>query len=375
MTTYPNINLTLPTRGAAGAGQWGNTDDANLANLDAHDHSATGKGLRIPTAGLNINADLSFSSLYAPTQLNRITFSSIAALTSNNKSLFVSNADNELYWRSGAGANVKLTAGSSLNVAAFVGGIGGDYTAVSASEQYDDANKRYTFKQGGGTTWARLQSGPLRLLELGTSETVFVEQAAPAALAASYTMTWPVAVPGSAQLAQIDNTGQWSFSNAALNALTLASNQNITLAGTGVLKHGTYTLQIAASAFAGNGFSATPFSESSGVMSGTGAGFNVFCAIPLADGRRIKAIRVYCQDNITGPTLVTANFRSVTLASTATSIASSSASSGSGALQTLTIGSLSTTVTAGNAYFVRLFTSSGSSSVGIQGAEVDYDFP
>jgi hypothetical protein len=210
MTTLPNMGLTLPTRGPSGAGLWGDTDDANLALTDAHDH-ASGRGVRIKTAGISIDADLSFSSLYAPTALNRITFSSIAALSSNNKSLFVSNADNELYWRSNAGANVKLTSGSSLNVAAFTGGIGGDYTAVSASVQYDDANKRYTFKQGGGTTWARLQSGPLRLVELGTSETVFVEQAAPSALAASYTVTWPLALPGSSVFVKIDNTGQLAF--------------------------------------------------------------------------------------------------------------------------------------------------------------------
>jgi hypothetical protein len=372
MTTLPNMGLVLPTRGSAGSGHWADALDAQATLIDAHDHK-TGKGLPINSAALAIDGDVSFNSLWAVTALKRATFASVAP-PAVNKSIFVGDGTggttaNELYWTSASGANVKITSGSSLNVAAFTGGIGGDYTAVSASVQYDDANTRYTFKQGGGTTWARLQSGPLRIAELGTSETVFVEQVAPAALGASYTMTWPTALPGSAQLAQIDNTGQWSFTN------TLPSNQNITLAGTGAVKHGTYTLQISAASFAGNGYVATPFSSSSGTMGGTGAGFDVFASIPLPDGRRIRAIRVFAQDNITGPTKVTANFRSYVGAGAVTDIASSAASSGAGTLQTLTIGSLTTTIVSGSIYVVRLTTTSGSSSVAIQGAEVDYDFP
>lgn len=226
MTTLPQMGLTLPTRGAGGAGQWGDTDDANWQKVDPHDHSP-GKGTLVPTAGIGINADLSFSSLYAPTNLHRVQFSAIAggALSgSQNKSLFVSDGTgglsaNELYWRTSSGTNVKVTAGSALNVSAFTGGIGGDYTAVSASVQYDDANRRYTFKQGGGTDWARLVSGGLRLIEFGTSETVYVEQLCPAALAASYSITWPTALPGSTSFVKIDNTGQVSFAAPSVSTV------------------------------------------------------------------------------------------------------------------------------------------------------------
>lgn len=258
MTTLPNMGITLPTRGAGGAGLWGDTDDANSSLIDGHDHSS-GKGVRIKTAGISLDADLSFSSLYAPINLARITFASVAALSSNNKSLFVSSADSELYWRSNAGANVKLTSGSSLNVAAFTGGIGGDYTAVGAAVAFDDAGDRYTFKQQANV-WARMASGEVRILETGTSETVFVGQAAPAALAASYTMTWPTALPGAAALVSVDNTGQFFFNNTIQNAavfnstvnsiglitatagLTAAVNQNVTVSGTGTFKQGTKTI-------------------------------------------------------------------------------------------------------------------------------------
>lgn len=218
MTVLPNILITLPTRGAPGSGLWGDTEDANLALIDAHDHS-TGKGVRVKTAGIDLNADLPFSSLYAPTQLHRLQFSEIAAggLTgSNNKSLFVSDGTSgltihELYWRNNTGTHVKLTSGNALNVAAFVGGIGGDYTSVSAALNYDDAGQRYTFKQGGGTTWARLASSDLRLFEHGSTDSVYVGQAAPAALAVSYTMTWPTALPSVSTPVTISNTGVFTF--------------------------------------------------------------------------------------------------------------------------------------------------------------------
>lgn len=184
------MSLKQPTQGASGAGLWDDDWDDNAELIDAHDHT-TGKGTRVPTAGININADLTFSSLYAPTNLHRLTFASIVALSSDNKSLFVSSADNELYWRSNAGTNVKLTSGASLNVAAFTGGIGGDYAAVGAAVAYDDAADRYTFKQQSPGNWARLACGPVRLFEFNTSESVYVELAAPAALGASYTLTWP----------------------------------------------------------------------------------------------------------------------------------------------------------------------------------------
>lgn len=214
MTTLPNMGLILPTRGAPGSGHWADTVDADLALMDAHNHQS-GRGLPINSAALAIDGDVSFGSTWAITNMQRVTFAAVTALAANNKSLFVSSADSELYWRSNAGANVKLTAGSSLNVAAFVGGIGGDYTAVSAAENYDDANRRYTFKQGGGANWAKLQAGGLRLVEFGTSETVFVEQLCPAALAVTYSMTWPTALPAATSLVSVTSAGQIAFPGPA----------------------------------------------------------------------------------------------------------------------------------------------------------------
>lgn len=225
MTTLPNMLLVLPTRGAPGSGTWDDAIDAALALIDAHDHSA-GKGTLVPTAGLNINADLSFAGLWAPVHLHRITFDSVAALSSNNKSFFVSDGtgglvSGELYWRTNSGSNVRVTNGAALNVTAFAGGIGGDYAAVGAAVAFDDANDRYTFKQQGGT-WARMASGEVRILETGTSESLYVGLVCPSALAGSYAITLPLAAPGSTSIVQMDSSGVLTASNTVANAVTLS---------------------------------------------------------------------------------------------------------------------------------------------------------
>jgi hypothetical protein len=378
MTTYPNMNLVLPTRGPTGAGVWDDTIDADIAILDAHNHS-NGQGVAIPTAGLNINADLSFSSLYAPSNLHRLQFSAIAggSLTAGQrKSLFVSDGTggltaNELYFLNSSGTAIKFTNGNLLNVGAFVGGIGGDYSSVGAALNYDDSAKRYTFKEGTADSngWARLAAGGLRLFEFNTTESLYVEQVAPAALASSFTMTWPVALPAASQTVSIDNTGQIAFGASQ----ALAANNSFTVSGAGDYKHGTRTLQIPAAALNPAG-GVTITLNTGSVTFGITTNPAAYAPITLADGCRVTAIRVYIQDNATGPSTLTATFYSVGTTGTVTNIASSSASAGSGANQTLTIGSLTTTLAASTSYGIKIVETSGTGSTcTVYMAEVDYD--
>lgn len=321
MTTLPQMGLVLPTRGAPGSGIWDDTVDADLALIDAHNHS-TGQGTAVPTAGININADLTFSSLYAPTNLHRITFASIVALTGNNKSLFVNTADNELYWRSNAGANVKLTSGSSLNVSAFTGGIGGDYAAVGAAVAFDDAGDRYTFKQNSpGFTWARLASGDVRLFETGTTDSVFVGLAAPAALAGSYTITMPLAVPAATRPVQMSSAGVLTAGDSdnvavggtlsaaglvtATAGATAAANQHFTVSGTGEYKHGDRTLTI--NALDGNASAVWAVNTTTKAMESNGSG-DLPVVLPLKVGDRIKSMRFMLIGNGTADITTTVTF-------------------------------------------------------------------
>ena len=208
MPTLPNMSLITPTLGGD-SGTWDDKINAAFELVDSHDHTA-GKGVQVPISALNINADLPLAG-YGITGLSKATFSAIALPSSGALNLFVSSTDNELYWRSSGGTNVKLTSGASINTT-LVGGITGDYSTVGAEIAYDDANKRYTF-QTQTATWARLATGPVRIYEYNTTENVYVEHAVDATLAAPYTVTWPAALPASQSLLQITAAGVVLFSN------------------------------------------------------------------------------------------------------------------------------------------------------------------
>lgn len=378
MTTLPNMSLVLPTRGPSGAGLWGDTEDANLNKLDIHDHSS-GKGARITPAGLNINADLPFSALYAPTQLHRLQFSAIAGagLTAGQrKSLFVADGTggfvaNELYFLTNSGASIQITTGSSLNVGAFVAGIGGDYAGVGAQLNYTDSSKTYDFKESTADShaWARVQCGGIRLIEFNTTETFFVAQIAPAALGASYTVTWPTAVPGALSLVSVDNSGQIAFAaTGGVQDITLAANSHVTVSGTGDFKHGTRTLQLPVF---GNTNGASVWKVATIASSFT----TWDVAIPLRNGDRILAVRLRMKDSVTGPTKLTIGLQSVVDGTVSATIATSGQSAGSGAAQTIAVSGLTTTIASGTNYQAHVNTATGTDNCSIYWIEIDYDRP
>ena len=220
MPTLPNMSLVTPTLGGD-SGVWDDRINACLGLVDAHDHTS-GKGVAIVSAALNINADVAWAS-YGLTGVGRVDFNTVAALAAGANVLFVSSADGELYWRNTGGTNVKLTSGSTLNIS-LVGGIAGDYTAVGAEVAFSDADQVYTFKDQSSPTkkWARMASGPVRIYENDTTESVYVEQVVAAALASSYTVTWPAAVPGSGVFMQISAAGLITYSNTVVGNVTAA---------------------------------------------------------------------------------------------------------------------------------------------------------
>src|SRR5688572_17479083 len=89
--------------------------------VDAHDHS-TGKGVTVKTAGISINADLSYSSsgsFFAAKDVKAVDFqpSTAASMSSYAGALFVNSSDsNNLYFRTQSGTNVRITNGTSLDI-------------------------------------------------------------------------------------------------------------------------------------------------------------------------------------------------------------------------------------------------------------------
>lgn len=201
-TTY--MGLELPTEDGS-SDLWDSLLNDALEVVDAHDHS-NGKGVTVKTAGLEINADLTFGG-YAATALKAAAFSAVAtsAVSALSKALFVNSADSELYWRTSGGVNVKLTAGTSLNTA-LIGGFTGDYGAGAEEAEFTSASGIFDFRVGA-TERAYIDCSDIRLFQKSAGITNAVKLKSPAALAASYTLTFPDALPGSTSMLMVSSTG------------------------------------------------------------------------------------------------------------------------------------------------------------------------
>src|SRR4051812_17529749 len=224
-TPLPNTGTILPSDHGDGD-QWDLLLDNCFRNYDGHNH-ANGAGAQVSISSLKIDADISFvdplGGKHAISDLKAIDFAPVAAsaLTPFSGAFFLNNADNELYFRTFTGVNVKVTNGATLNSAAFVGGITGDYSAVGAEEKYDDATNAYWFTQQVGAAvrqYAKMQCADLKLFEFkahGATPVPLtsVTLKSPAALAANYALTMPAALPASASGIQVSATGVMSYEN------------------------------------------------------------------------------------------------------------------------------------------------------------------
>lgn len=113
------LNLTLPDVGSTLGPTWATTLNNAFIDLDDHDHSTQGKS--IPSAALNINADVEFNN-YSPIELKKATFNAQDSLyipVGIGRSLY--SKVNDLYWYDGS-SDIRLTRngiiynGSSYNV-------------------------------------------------------------------------------------------------------------------------------------------------------------------------------------------------------------------------------------------------------------------
>lgn len=226
MSTTPNMNMTLPTEGGS-ANIWATIlDSTAFLIIDSHNH-APGNGVLVPSAGLGINADLTFAA-FGATNLSIATFSEVAAsaVASYVDGLFVNSTDHNLYFRNAAGVNVQITSGNSLNLSA-AGGIGGDYSTVGALLSYVDADLDYLLQQEGSPRpWAGIRVGDVKIYQKAASILNAVTIQSPAALAASYTMQLPAAVPASNQLpVQMTTAGSLVVSNSFVNMQRFTSTE------------------------------------------------------------------------------------------------------------------------------------------------------
>ena len=285
------MNLVYPVSGDT-TDTWGVVLNTLLGLVENHDHTS-GKGSLIRSAALGINADVSWAS-YALTAAKAIAFveQAPAAMTLYSSALFASSADHNLYWRNSSGTNVQITSGSTLNVS-IVGGIGGDYAAVSAIEDFTDATHSYGLRQQVGLgvrQYAKLFTGDVSLYEFKVNGTAGVPVNAvtlksPASLASPYSMTWPAALPSQAAPLTIDASG------VVRDDGVFGTNQNLQLQGTGYIKRGNQTRTfpilpnwwLVAAGSVNNTGGATPGAA-------VAANTTAYYPVPLHAGERIQSV-------------------------------------------------------------------------------------
>lgn len=193
-----NMGMTLPTVGvtsdAIGEGNVVN----NFSILDVHDHSS-GKGAQVPSAGLNINADLSFAG-FRPFNLGSATFvNQTGAISTTNKPCFYV-LNGEAHFIDNSGNDVALTAAGS--VAGAIGSISGLSAPASAAFSVN------TFSwKSAATTYAKMAFADIQLFQASAGVTNGITLKSPNSLAASYTVTLPGAAPGSTQYLNMDSGG------------------------------------------------------------------------------------------------------------------------------------------------------------------------
>lgn len=355
----PNMGIIWPTDGDD-ANAWAPImDQAVRGVIDGHNHAA-GNGAQISIGSLKFDADISFvdalGGKHAITNLKTISFFPSPPPVGTNGSFFIADGTsgtvvNELYYRTTLGTNVQMTTGGTLNVAGFAGGIGGDYSGVSALESFLDAQNAYQFFQQLGASvrqFAKLQSADLSLFEFrahGASPvpTQAVTLRSPAALALGYVLTFPGALPSvgaaNSPLA-VDSTGAITFGGVQTLQIPVVFGSGVTNWRFATFSAGTYTVPI-----------------------------------QLPNGSRIVAVRLRFQDNATGPTKLTVGLQSVVDGGAPTTIATSAVSAGSGANQTLAATGIATVIASGTNYNAVATITTGAANCTLYWFEVDYDRP
>lgn len=223
-TISPNMNLPIPIPGVTpGSVEWAQDIVADMNAIDSHNHT-NGQGVKIPPAGLNINADLPFNINNA-TLVKSVRFSPLAAnlaAAADVGCLYEVSAD--LWYNDGSGNQVRITQGGSVT------GSAGTITGLpSGTASASFAAGTFTF-QSATNTPATLSVGPL-VIGTQTASPKTVTIAPNGSQPANYSLTLPVDLPsaGTTAFFSVDNTGvMGTVSATGTGQLVRTASPNLT---------------------------------------------------------------------------------------------------------------------------------------------------
>jgi hypothetical protein len=138
MAITPFMNLDLPTVSVTLGPEWATALNDALEVIDSHDHSSD-KGVKVPTAGLDINEDLDFNNVRLFGLKAAKLQEQMVSLTGASNVLSLFSLGGNLYFTSGAGVAVQITNGNNI-VAPITSLQLIDYTPVATNRIIDPAS-------------------------------------------------------------------------------------------------------------------------------------------------------------------------------------------------------------------------------------------
>lgn len=352
-----------------------------------------------PATSLFVQNDMEFNN-YGLTEVGSIQLASLGGtLTGGGNARKLYAVGSDLYFTSGAGSAVKITNGSSLNVAA-TGALTGDYGSGNEQLRYDTINDRYQmFSDYAGDKYGETKTGDILLAKKNVASSNTITLKVPAGLASNYTVTLPTAVPAEKQVLVMNTSGTLEYANASgvvayleatdLQGTTIASASSI-IAGTyvstpqGDIRHGDSSISIPAT-------QAVPINTyTTKAAAGAGPDYVLFWThsdavnvdylnfpIPLQIGDRIKGAKVHCRVTSATAGIISAELLELDVTSgtgTVTSKSNDVANTNSTNCQAITLtGVTNTTIATGKYYVVRVTLSASATVKQIFGCEVTYD--
>lgn len=208
MPISPNMGLNIPVVSTTTGPQYAQDVNSSLSKLDAHNHTS-GQGVQVPSAGININANLPMNN-HGLLNASIINLAS-QALPPASGTVYRNNDD--LYYVDGTGANVRITQGGAVAVSGAVGFSGLPFGTASAS--YNNLTQTFIFQSATNTS-ANVDCGSVILREVVSSANG-VTLASPLALAGNYTMYMPPSLPAVNSYLQLSPAG--AVTNVAITSV------------------------------------------------------------------------------------------------------------------------------------------------------------
>jgi hypothetical protein len=201
--TTPFMDLELPTVNEQTGPEYAENINTALEAVDEHDHTSA-KGKQVPTAGINIDADLDFNE-FDILDVRAVQHADQDIILGTSVTDAIYGVSGDLYWNNGTGVAVQITSGAGLNFASL-GTIGGDYgqPLVTAAVVYSDVTKVFSFTQASGVP-AKMFFSDMSLAFPGSGSQSITFKATNSVVA--YNLTFPDGVPSAQAIISMGTSG------------------------------------------------------------------------------------------------------------------------------------------------------------------------